>query len=166
MVLHPDQWNIASWWEHDLNFHRCMIQHLNIPGFQREMCIRDRDYTVDVRSGEFLVGETVSIFRGDSATSANRIGRGELTRKSPTAVTGTGSIVSFAVADGDSVEPVSYTNLASCTCAKPARTASTQYPPTVRWRRAPQSLRWTIPARATCPRWPWSPMKNGRTPFQ
>lgn len=36
MVLHPDQWNIASWWEHDLNFHRCMIQHLNIPGFQRE----------------------------------------------------------------------------------------------------------------------------------
>ena len=66
--------------------------------------IEGTDYTVDVRSGEFLVGETVSIFRGDSATSANRIGRGELTRKSPTAVTGTGSIVSFAVADGDSVE--------------------------------------------------------------
>ena len=66
--------------------------------------IEGTDYTVEVRSGDFLVGETVSVFRGDSAASANRIGRGTLNRKNPTAVTATGSIVSFAVADGDSVE--------------------------------------------------------------
>lgn len=66
--------------------------------------IEGSDYSVEVRSGDFLVGETVSVFRGDSATSANRIGRGTLSRKNPTAVTATGSIVSFAVTDGDTVE--------------------------------------------------------------
>lgn len=66
--------------------------------------IEGTDYNVNVLSGEFLVGETVSIFRGESTASADRIGRGELTRKSPTAVTGSGSIVSIAVSDGDSVQ--------------------------------------------------------------
>ena len=66
--------------------------------------IQGTSYNVDVLSGEFLVGETVNIYRGDSATSTQRIGRGELSRTSPTAVTGSGSIVSFAVADGDAVQ--------------------------------------------------------------
>lgn len=66
--------------------------------------IQGTDYTVKVTSGEFLIGETVSVYRGDSAKSANRIGRGELTRTNPTAVTGSGSIVSFAVANGDAVK--------------------------------------------------------------
>ena len=66
--------------------------------------INGADYTVDVLSGEFLVGETVSIFRGESTASSSRIGRGTLNRKNPVAVTAEGSIVSFAVANGDSVE--------------------------------------------------------------
>lgn len=66
--------------------------------------ISGTDFTVKVLSGEFLIGETVSVYRGSEAKSANRIGRGELTRTNPTAVTGSGSIVSFAVADGDVVE--------------------------------------------------------------
>ena len=66
--------------------------------------ISGTDYTVKVLTGEFLIGETVSVYRGNEAKSANRIGRGELTRTNPTAVTGSGSIVSFAVADGDIVE--------------------------------------------------------------
>ena len=66
--------------------------------------IQGTDYTVRVTSGEFLIGETVNVFRGDSAVSANRIGRGTLNRVSPTAVTGSGSIVSFAVSAGDTVE--------------------------------------------------------------
>lgn len=66
--------------------------------------IEGTDYTVRVTSGEFLVGETVNVYRGESATSTKRIGRGTLNRTSPTAVTGTGSIVSFAVAAGDTVE--------------------------------------------------------------
>lgn len=64
--------------------------------------IAGTDYTVEVLSGEFLVGETVNVYRGE-VKSANRIGRGTLTRKDPTAVTGTGSIVSFAVSNGDAV---------------------------------------------------------------
>ena len=62
------------------------------------------DYTVKVLSGEFLIGETVNVYRGDSAVSSQRIGRGTLNRLSPTAVTGSGSIVSLAVSDGDTVE--------------------------------------------------------------
>jgi multidrug efflux pump subunit AcrA (membrane-fusion protein) len=66
--------------------------------------IEGTDYTVRVTSGEFLVGETVNVYRGEKAISTKRIGRGKLSRTNPTAVTGTGSIVSFAVAEGDSVQ--------------------------------------------------------------
>lgn len=65
--------------------------------------IEGTDYTVRVTSGEFLVGETVNVYRGDAAVSTKRIGRGTLNRTSPTAVTGNGSIVSIAVKPGDAV---------------------------------------------------------------
>lgn len=61
------------------------------------------DYTVRVTSGEFLVGETVSVYRGQTATASQRIGRGTLQRANPTGITGNGSIVSFAVSQGDTV---------------------------------------------------------------
>ena len=66
--------------------------------------IEGTDYTVRVTSGEFLIGETVNVYRGESATSSKRIGRGTLNRVNPTSVTGTGSIVSIAVKSGDTVE--------------------------------------------------------------
>lgn len=66
--------------------------------------IEGTDYTVRVTSGEFLIGETVNVFRGEDTASTSRIGRGTLNRTSPTAVTGSGSIVSVAVADGDTVK--------------------------------------------------------------
>ena len=65
--------------------------------------IEGTSYTVEVKSGEFVIGESVNVFRGDTKTS-NRIGRGSLTRKNPIAVTGSGSIVSLAVRDGDRVK--------------------------------------------------------------
>lgn len=60
------------------------------------------DYTVEVTEGKFMVGETVNVYRS-SIKAANRIGRGTLTRRNPTAVTASGSIVSLAVENGDSV---------------------------------------------------------------
>ena len=66
--------------------------------------VEGTDYTVRVTSGEFLIGETVNVYRGESAVSSMRIGRGTLNRVSPTAVTGTGSIVSIAVQPGDAVQ--------------------------------------------------------------
>ena len=66
--------------------------------------IEGTDYTVKVLSGEFLIGETVNVYRGEAAKSANRIGRGKLSRTNPTSVTGSGSIVSFAVSSGDTVQ--------------------------------------------------------------
>jgi len=66
--------------------------------------IEGTDYNVNVLEGDFLLGETVSIFRGETTASSSRIGRGEISRKSPTAVGGSGSIVSIAVQDGDTVQ--------------------------------------------------------------
>ena len=66
--------------------------------------IEGTDYTVRVTSGAFLVGETVSVYRGTSTASTSRIGRGTLNRANPTAVTGSGSIVAFAVQNGDVVQ--------------------------------------------------------------
>lgn len=64
--------------------------------------ISGTDYTVEVTEGEFLIGETVNIYRTETG-NANRIGRGTLSRRNPTAVTGSGSIVSIAVKNGDTV---------------------------------------------------------------
>ncbi len=66
--------------------------------------VEGTDYTVRVTSGEFRIGETVNVYRSESAVSSMRIGRGTLNRVSPTAVTGTGSIVSIAVQPGDAVQ--------------------------------------------------------------
>ena len=62
------------------------------------------NYNVNVLEGEFLLGETVNIFRGETTASAKRIGRGDVNRKNPTAVSGNGSIVSIAVKNGDAVK--------------------------------------------------------------
>lgn len=66
--------------------------------------IEGTGYTVEVTSGEFLIGETVNVYRGESATTAARIGRGTLGRRNPTAVSASGSIVSIAVQDGETVQ--------------------------------------------------------------
>ena len=66
--------------------------------------IEGASYSVEVTSGEFLIGETVNIYRGETATSTARIGRGTLTRTNPTAVSASGSIASIAVQNGDAVQ--------------------------------------------------------------
>lgn len=66
--------------------------------------IEGEDYSIDVKSGAFIVDESVDVFRADSYKAAVRIGRGTVGRKNPTAVNGTGGIVSIAVKNGDSVK--------------------------------------------------------------
>lgn len=61
-------------------------------------------YTVHVTSGEFLMGESVSIYRGGDYKDAQRIGRGSIARNGNAAVIGAGRIVSMAVKAGDQVK--------------------------------------------------------------
>ena len=61
-------------------------------------------YTVLVTSGDFYVGDSMDIMRDEDYNQTSRIGRGNIERISPTAVTGTGSIVSYAVKAGESVK--------------------------------------------------------------
>ena len=60
-------------------------------------------FTVEVKTGTFETSESCDIYRGTAKITSKRIGRGSTTRVAPTAVTGTGSIVSFAVQNGDTV---------------------------------------------------------------
>ena len=61
-------------------------------------------YTVHVISGDFLVGESLTIYRSDDYKDAQRIGRGSVARNADVAVTGAGRIVSVAVKAGDAVK--------------------------------------------------------------
>lgn len=66
--------------------------------------IEGEDYTIDVESGEFLIDESVDIYRSTSYKAAVRVGRGTIERKNPVAVSGEGSIVSLAVANCNKVQ--------------------------------------------------------------
>jgi HlyD family secretion protein len=60
-------------------------------------------YTVETTEGELLMEETVNIYRGESAVSRERIGRGDVSRTAETAVNGSGSLLYLHVKDGDTV---------------------------------------------------------------
>ena len=62
------------------------------------------NYTVLVTEGNFIVGDSVTLFRDSAYTEKLRIGRGNIARVNPTAVTGTGAVVSVAVKDGDAMK--------------------------------------------------------------
>ena len=62
------------------------------------------DYTVLVTEGGFITGDSVSVFRDEAHSEKQRVGRGTVSRVSPTAVTAEGAVVSVAVKDGDTVK--------------------------------------------------------------
>ena len=66
--------------------------------------IEGTSYTISVLSGTFITGDSVDVYRDQAYTATKRIGRGTISRVSPTAVSGSGSIVRFAVKDGDKVK--------------------------------------------------------------
>ncbi len=61
-------------------------------------------FTVLVSSGLYAVGDSCVIYRDSSTASASRIGQGTVSKIAPTAVTGTGSIVRYAVQAGETVK--------------------------------------------------------------
>ena len=60
-------------------------------------------YTVLVEGGNLMAGDSADIFRDEAFSNTLRIGRGTAVRRDPAAVTASGSVVSVAVKDGDSV---------------------------------------------------------------
>ena len=61
-------------------------------------------FTVQVTGGTFIPGDSVDVYRDEAYTNSLKIGRGNIERVSPTAVTASGSIVRIAVSDGDQVK--------------------------------------------------------------
>ena len=61
-------------------------------------------YTVLVTEGSFIPGDSVTVYRDEAHTDKLRVGRGNVSRVNPTAVTGEGAVVSVAVKDGDQVK--------------------------------------------------------------
>lgn len=68
--------------------------------------VTGNSYTVNVTEGNdvFAVSESVDIFRTPDFQATSRIGRGSIAKVDPTAVTTTGTIVSYAVKPGDQVK--------------------------------------------------------------
>ena len=61
-------------------------------------------YTVLVTEGNFIPGDSVTVYRDEACTELQRVGRGSVSRVNPTAVSTTGAIVNVAVKDGDQVK--------------------------------------------------------------
>ncbi len=61
-------------------------------------------YTVHVTSGDFIVGESVNLYRDEGYADESRLGRGDIERNSPITVTGSGRIISLHAQPGDTVE--------------------------------------------------------------
>jgi len=61
-------------------------------------------YTVLITEGNFIPGDSVTVYRDQAFSEKQRLGRGSVSRVNPTAVTGTGAIVNIAVKDGDQVK--------------------------------------------------------------
>ena len=66
--------------------------------------VNGSSFTVEVTEGDFLLSENVEVYRNEKYTAAYRIGRGTTSRMNPISVTASGSIVSIAVKDGDTVK--------------------------------------------------------------
>ena len=65
--------------------------------------VADSSFTVQVTEGDFYAGDSIEVYREADLANASRIGRGSVARVSPAAVTGEGSIVSYAVKAGETV---------------------------------------------------------------
>lgn len=65
--------------------------------------VEGTSYTVLVTEGRFIAGDSVNIYRDAEHSDKQRIGRGSISRMSPTAVNATGAVVKVAVQDGDQV---------------------------------------------------------------
>ncbi len=66
--------------------------------------LEEGKYTIEVNAGEFMLQETVNIFRKSDYASSSRVGRGTVAAATPVAVKGSGSILKLHVKNGDSVE--------------------------------------------------------------
>lgn len=61
-------------------------------------------YTVLVTEGNFIIDDSVTIYRDSTYTDKSRLGRGSISRVNPTAVNASGAVVSVAVKDGARVK--------------------------------------------------------------
>ncbi len=73
-------------------------------GFGVITAVSGSDFTVQVLENSFSLDESVNVYRSPECNSASRIGRGSTVRQNPIAYTGSGSIVSFSVQNGDLVQ--------------------------------------------------------------
>ena len=65
--------------------------------------IEGTGYTIRVTGGTFIPGDSVDVYRDSAHTNSRKVGRGTVSRVSPTAISASGSIVRFAVANGEKV---------------------------------------------------------------
>jgi len=76
----------------------------NEKGVGRVVSVNGSDYTVEILSGEYDLGDTIRCYRDDGYDSDSETGRGRAARYADTTVTAQGRIVAVHVKEGDSVK--------------------------------------------------------------
>lgn len=76
----------------------------NAKGEAIVIAISGTDYVADVIKGEFVVGETMNLYRDDDYESRDNVGKGVVTRRDPLLAQGQGRVAEILVQTGDRVK--------------------------------------------------------------
>lgn len=77
-------------------------------GSGRVVAVSGEAYTVDVLAGDFDVDASVTLYRRDNYASTSSVGKGDLVRRAPLSIGGSGRVAAVAVAEGARVQAGDY----------------------------------------------------------
>ena len=66
--------------------------------------VEGNSYTIQVTEGDFILGDSVYVFRDSGYVTTGKIGQGSVSRVNPQGITASGAVVSVAVKNGDQVK--------------------------------------------------------------
>ncbi|MDO4740044.1 MAG: HlyD family efflux transporter periplasmic adaptor subunit [Eubacteriales bacterium] len=73
-------------------------------GVGRVISVSGTNYAVDILSGEFETGESLTLYRSKDYSSKDSVGRGSVVRRDPLSVSGSGVVAQVAVESGEAVQ--------------------------------------------------------------
>ncbi|MBQ3222660.1 MAG: HlyD family efflux transporter periplasmic adaptor subunit [Clostridia bacterium] len=74
-------------------------------GAGRVISVSGANYVVDILTGEFEAGETLTLYRDDDYSNKENVGKGSVVRRDPLSAAGSGVIAEMCVEAGQSVQP-------------------------------------------------------------
>lgn len=76
----------------------------NEEGVGRVIGVQDSNYVVDVLTGNFEAGTTLTLYRSSEYTSKSKVGKGKIVKRAPLSIGGQGRVAEILVEDGQEVK--------------------------------------------------------------